>query len=266
MVPFTRLNVIKYGPRIHRPTVWPWIWDVTIPHFNFWFQTEGAGRLICRNKEYRLEPGTCFLFTPGTKVWATNDEGATMANFSAHFFPILQEEISYRKFEPIFGRKVHRMNLFLELSTDIIAAFRRNDALGRHQAEWGVLTMIYHLWREAFNPPQADQDEKIMQLLDQAAHCLSGEHVNIPELARQAGLSSSQFTRRVQSLTNDSPANYIIRERISHACFLLVETSKSVKMIANDLGYADPSYFVRQFRKIMHVTPSLYRQKQLHNL
>jgi AraC family transcriptional regulator of arabinose operon len=262
MVPFTRLKFVSYGPRIHRPTVWPWIWDVTIPHFNFWFQTEGAGRLICRGKEYRLEPGTCFLFTPGSKVWATNDDGAGMANFSAHFFPAFDEKVSPRKVEPIFGRKVRRMKLFLELSQDIVAAFRRNDVLGRHEAEWGLLTMIYHLWREAFNSPQADLDEEIVEVLDQAAH--SGwTETSVPELARKVGLSASQFTRRVQAITDDSPANYIIRERISHACFLLIETSKSVKMIADNLGYSDTSYFVRQFRTIMHTTPSQYRKEHL---
>ncbi len=263
MLPFTQLKLINYGPRMNRPSFWPWIWDTTIPHFNFWFQTEGAGRLISRDKEYRLEPGMCFLFTPGTKVWATSQKAQGMANFSVHFFPECHGSVSARKVEPIFGRKIRRMSLFLELSRDIIASFRQNDSLGLHQAEWGVLMMISHLWREAFHSPQAEEDEKMIGLLDEAAHSRES-HSSIPDLAQKVGLSPSQFTRRVQAITDDSPANYIIRERISHACFLLVETSQSIKMIADKLGYADPSYFVRQFRKVMQITPSQYRHRALN--
>lgn len=261
LFPFTKLKFVSYGPRIHRPSVWPWLWEATIPYYNFWFQTEGAGRLVCRGKEYRLEPGTCFLFTPGTKVWATNDEGAGMANFAAHFFPVTEQRISHRRLEPLFGRKVVRMNYFLELSADIMAAHRQGDRLGRQQSEWALLTMISHLWREAFHSPQAAQNEKIIEVLNQVAY--SAERPSgIPDLARQAGLSSSQFTRRIREITGDSPNDYIIHERIRHACFLLMETSKSVKMVAADLGYADTSFFVRQFRKIMSVTPSQYRNAE----
>lgn len=261
VVPFTRLKIVSYGPRMHRPTVWPWVWETTIPHYNFWFQTEGSGVLVCRGKEYKLEPGVCFLFTPGTKVRATNDEGAGMANFSAHFFPVLKGKIGPRKVEPIFGRKVRRMNLFLELATDIISAYQQGDTLGHLQAEWGLLTMIYHLWREAFSTPQTERDTRIIELLDMEAQ--SPERtLSIPDLARQVGLSTAQFTRRVRTITDDSPTSYVIRKRIGYACFLLVETSKSVKMIADQLGYADTSYFVRQFRKVMKTTPSEYRRAQ----
>lgn len=259
--PFAKLKFVSYGPRMHRPTVWPWLWEASIPYYNFWFQTEGAGRLVCRSREYRLEPGTCFLFTPGTKVWATNDEGSGMANFSAHFFPVTEQRISHRRLEPIFGRKVFRMNYFLELATDIITAHRQGDKLGQQQSEWALLTMISHLWREAFYSAQAAQNEKIIEILNQAAYSAE-KSSGIPDLARQTELSPAQFTRRVREITGNSPNEYIIHERIRHACFLLMETSKSIKMVAADLGYADTSFFVRQFRKTIGTTPSQYRNAE----
>jgi len=260
MLPFRQVEIINYGPYMNRPALWPWVWEKEIPHFNFWFQTEGAGRLVCRGKEYRLEPGVCFLFTPGTEVRATNDPGAGMANFSVHFFPSPRQAISHEMLAPLFGRKVYRMNLFLELSVEMINSFKRGDELGRHQSEWGLLCMISHLWREAFNPPKTNQDEEILETLRRAA--FRGEcEAQVPDLARKVGLSPSQFTRRTQALTGDSPASYLIKERLNHARFLLIDSSKSVKMIAAELGYRDLSFFIRQFRKTTGLTPAAFRRQ-----
>lgn len=254
-----RIRFVSYGPCFHYPTVWPCVWEAAIPHYNFWLMTKGAGRLECRGKEYQLEPGTCFLFTPGTKVRATYNEGIKMASFAAHFFPLPEQRIPYRHLDPIFGRSTTRLALFHELSIEAASAFKRGDPLGHQQAEWALLTMMSHLWREAHQLPHATQNEKIIEILQQVAHG-SKRTANIPDLAHKVQLSASQFTRRVQEITGGSPNDYIIRERIRYACFLLMETSKSVKMVAADLGYSDASFFVRQFRKIMGVAPHQYQQ------
>ncbi|HEY8966012.1 MAG TPA: helix-turn-helix transcriptional regulator, partial [Candidatus Methylacidiphilales bacterium] len=90
-----------------------------------------------------------------------------------------------------------------------------------------------------------------------------GVGIGVPGLARRVGLSTSQLTRRVRALTGMSPAAYLIRERIGHACAQLAETERSVGEIADALGYADPSYFVRQFQAVMKTTPARYRRKEL---
>lgn len=257
--PFTKIDFVAYGPRFHFPTVWPCVWEADIPHYNFWFMFKGVGRMQSRGREYRLEPGTCFLFTPGSRVLATYSEDIKMAAFAAHFFPAGQKKTPFRQVEPLFGRVTSRMELFLQLAAEAATAYKRGDALGHQQAEWAVLTMMSHLWREAFQSPQASQNDKILEMLRQAAH--SPERcTDISALACKAGLSTSQFTRRVREITETTPNNYIIRERIHHACFLLRETSKPVKTIARDLGYSDESFFVRQFRKVLGVTPCQYQR------
>jgi AraC-like DNA-binding protein len=254
---FRKIELVGLGVRIHGP-LRPWSWRTTLPHFNFWFLIQGSGRLSCQGQLHTLEPGTCFLFPPGSRISGHSDSKEPIVNFSVHFFPKPRRNIPARTIELFRGRKVHRMTLFLELARHGSDAYRRGDSLGRWQAELAALQMMLHLWREISDPAPRKRDDRILQLLSQAG---KGHFAAIPELAREAGLSTSQFTRRTSALTGIAPAEYLIRERMGHACTLLTETSQSIAEIADTLGYSDPSYFVRQFRALMKLTPARFRRK-----
>jgi len=261
--PFREIELVGLGGRIHGPMSHPWTWETTIPHFNFWFLIQGEGRLRCHGRDHALTPGTCFLFPPGTRVAGRSISREPILNFSLHFFPLPRPRRPFpqRVVDRFSGRKVHRMALFLELARHCADAYKRGargDALGLRQAELAAMQMLLHLWHEASAPPAREKDDRILQLLAETGW--KGGFA-VPELARRIGLSASQFTRRVRALTGMAPAAYLIRERIAHACSLLAETSRSVGEVAETLGYADPSYFVRQFQEVMKLTPARFRRK-----
>ena len=53
--------------------------------------------------------------------------------------------------------------------------------------------------------------------------------------------------------------DYILRQKMSLACKLLKETNLSAKEVSARLGYARPGQFTRSFKKLLHVTPSQFR-------
>jgi AraC-like DNA-binding protein len=59
-----------------------------------------------------------------------------------------------------------------------------------------------------------------------------------------------------------SPIYYVIQKRIAHACSLLTETALPLKQISQAVGYDDPFYFSRMFKKMMGVNPTEYRRRQ----
>jgi len=78
-------------------------------------------------------------------------------------------------------------------------------------------------------------------------------------MARHAGLSVAHFSQLFKRQTGYSPVDYFIHAKIQHACFLLDTTPLSVSDIGLRLGYKDPYYFSRIFRKVMGVSPRAYR-------
>ncbi len=88
----------------------------------------------------------------------------------------------------------------------------------------------------------------------------------VRELARMARMSEATFYRNFQRTTGSSPLSWIRQQRMSHAKRRLVETTDSIKQIAEQVGYSDPFFFSRDFKHVCGVPPKLYRQQERHEL
>ncbi|ANA78543.1 AraC family transcriptional regulator [Paenibacillus glucanolyticus] len=84
-------------------------------------------------------------------------------------------------------------------------------------------------------------------------------NVSLKELAAYANLSVPHFTFRFKEATGYSPIDYYLRLKIQLACQHLDLTGQSIKEISHRLGFQDPYYFSRLFKKIMGKSPSDYR-------
>ena len=80
------------------------------------------------------------------------------------------------------------------------------------------------------------------------------------ELAAAAGLSPAHYSSLFREHTGFAPIDYLIRLRVQHACRLLDTTTHSVNEIATIVGYDDPYYFTRSFRRVMGRSPRDYRK------
>ena len=57
------------------------------------------------------------------------------------------------------------------------------------------------------------------------------------------------------------PGQFVTQLRIRQACRLLVETDKGIGEIARMVGFSDPLYFARRFRREVGEPASTYRQR-----
>lgn len=83
-------------------------------------------------------------------------------------------------------------------------------------------------------------------------------------LAKLNGLvRSNEFylSHAFKRATGYSPKEYILRRRIGKAQCLLIYTPLPLTEISARVGYDDSNYFSRAFKKIVGMSPRLYRQK-----
>ena len=85
--------------------------------------------------------------------------------------------------------------------------------------------------------------------------------IELDRLADIAHMSKRNFMRSFQAAMGSSPIAHLIQLRVNRAASLLRRTEHSVTEIAFQVGFSDSNYFTRQFRKLLGVTPSEYRQQ-----
>ena len=85
--------------------------------------------------------------------------------------------------------------------------------------------------------------------------------ISIQNYAASRGMSVSWFIRNFKAYTNTTPLQYILSIRIANAQVLLENTTYSVAEIGRILGYENPLYFSRIFKKQSGLSPSEYRKQ-----
>jgi AraC-like DNA-binding protein len=84
----------------------------------------------------------------------------------------------------------------------------------------------------------------------------------LDQIAQHSGLSKYHFLRLFQRTTGLSPVQYLTKIRMDRAVYLLRHTKKSVEVIAQEIGYANSSYFCKVFRRVTGITPHQFRIDQ----
>jgi transcriptional regulator GlxA family with amidase domain len=80
-------------------------------------------------------------------------------------------------------------------------------------------------------------------------------------MVRRTGLTERTFKRRFASATGSSPIAYVQRLRVEDAKRRLERTEASVDEISWQVGYEDPAFFRRLFKRIAGLTPGTYRRR-----
>ena len=86
------------------------------------------------------------------------------------------------------------------------------------------------------------------------------KNIDIEQLARLCGVSQVWLRKNFKLSTGYSPLEYINRQRIYSACDLFKNTDKCIYEVATAVGFNDPLYFSKLFKKIVGFSPSSYRE------
>jgi AraC-like DNA-binding protein len=88
------------------------------------------------------------------------------------------------------------------------------------------------------------------------------QELSLDALAHHCQLSKFHFSKKFRELTDTSPIQHFINMKIQKACFQLDNSEKTIKTIGEELGYSDPYYFSRLFKKVIGMSPKQYRESR----
>lgn len=97
-------------------------------------------------------------------------------------------------------------------------------------------------------------------LLDDLQRTLDKPHA-IPDMARKVNMSERTFIRRFKAATGQTPANWLLRQRLQMARDLLEQSRLSVEVIAQRSGFGSVITLRRHFRDKLSTSPVAYRKR-----
>jgi AraC-like DNA-binding protein len=89
------------------------------------------------------------------------------------------------------------------------------------------------------------------------------EPLSLRDVARELGLTPGHLTTLVRRRTSRTVLEWIVERRMAEARRLLTETDLTAQAAGEAVGYADPGYFARVFRRTHGVTPLEWRRASL---
>jgi AraC family transcriptional activator of pobA len=85
------------------------------------------------------------------------------------------------------------------------------------------------------------------------------ENRRMEDFAAKLAMSPRHLSRLCKAETGHSAQNFVEALKMHEACRLLVYTRMSAQQVAYHLGYEDPAYFSRAFKRSLRLSPSAYR-------
>lgn len=104
-------------------------------------------------------------------------------------------------------------------------------------------------------------DDAIVGAIQQWVADHYADRAPVARMAERSGLPERTFKRRFKIATGCTPGDYVQTLRIEEAKQLLETTGDPTESIGFQVGYEDPAYFRRLFKRRAGITPSRYRQR-----
>lgn len=123
-------------------------------------------------------------------------------------------------------------------------------------AKFGNSNLHQLVYQKVENPDEKFLKKVITIIYDN----LASQTFNTAMLAHKLSLSESQVYRKLKAISNKSTAVFIRSIRLEKGKELIETTNKNISEIAYDIGFNDPSWFTRAFKKEFGLTPNAMRK------
>lgn len=223
---------------------------------------KGKGFFQTRNKIYCLHQGDAFCIYPNERIYYEADslepwsyswigmQGIKIEQYlertSFHDTPYLHPGE-----DPEFLRCHEKM---LEASM-----LPENRDLMMNSVLYEYLYLLTQKFPRENLSPQEKQNHYVQEAL-QYLETHYEENFSLQDISIQLNIERSYLYRLFKASVGVSMKDYLLDLRISRACSLLSDTNLSISDIARSVGYDDPLYFSKLFKKKKRCAPSRYRR------
>lgn len=221
--------------------------------------TAGAGWLEIAGTRHRVQAGTAVVIPARTPhaygadaddpwtIWWCHVVGSDVDDLTA--------AVGTTAARPLV--RLHSVERAVSLLDEIVRGLERDQSPVRLVAVTGAaFKLMTQLASDQALPERGDPLERAMTFLSERLDSA----VPVSELAALVGVSASHLTSLFRRATGGGVLADHTGLRMTAARTLLERTDRTVGQIATEVGYSDPFYFSRHFRRVHGMSPSRYRE------
>lgn len=199
--------------------------------------------------------------TDQTEVYWVHFTGSNVTNILRHYGIPRDRKVFYcgysLEYQKLFRHMIHELQMCRENHEEMLVILLRQ-----------IFILIQRKLGERGEPPR--DNHTLAREIDDAVIYFNEHYnkdLNIEEYAGSRHMSTSWFIRNFKKYMGVTPMQYVLSLRMSNAESLLEMTDYNVTEISSIVGYENPLYFSRMFKKQRGLSPSEYRKKirQLDN-
>lgn len=277
----------KYGPQLLIDVAWihemPRFVKTDQPYrldfYDITLISSGTGRFCLDHADYGVEAGTVFFTSPGqVRRWLVEDLDGVCFFFPAEFIlqhfndPLFLHRLHYfhtdvGPFElPLIPDQVQRLSERLGTMHAEIAHLQADSPHLLRAIAYEVLVNLNRWFAARYGQTLEHATASVLSRYRQAVEQHYQQLNRVSEYADLLGMTPGHLNALCQRHLGRSASDVLQSRILAEAQRLLVHSQLPIGRVAERLGYADPSYFSRAFKRVLGESPRAYRRRGRRDL
>ena len=229
------------------------------------FCTKGSGIVMISEEQIPVSGEQFFIIPKGEvfKYYSVINENSKLlvAQFTGKNSALMEKEFSVVRnlIPPVNNLVANREMLFDEIFNNLSKGFH-DENLEYVNFCFGHLLATF-IYANKTSDDLADESNPVIRKSIDFMNKNLDKKLSLNQISKEAGYSPTYFTTLFKKETNYSPLSYFSHLKIVKACEFLDYTRIKIKDISFTLGYNDPYYFTKDFKKKMGMAPRQYRKR-----
>ncbi|MEK8128881.1 AraC family transcriptional regulator [Paenibacillus filicis] len=229
--------------------------------YGFLFMIQGGARIRVNGVVYELQPGSVFHAAPLMQMDSRVIGDSELEYYSVFYSPNKEsdkEHVYNAHFKLEHGALPRIMDLLLMLHEHV----RTPGGMGKLRVKELFLSIMHQVLVSHMHHSRDISPSK--KVIDDAIAYIKKHYMDtltLDELAELHAMHPKQFSYFFHKYTGFRPIDYVIHYRMERARELLQTGNFPIRDIAASVGYPNPLYFSRLFKKKFGISPSSYPEK-----